>query len=1514
VIKVTKTKFTNAAIIIGVLLLLVLPACAGQIQVTGITPGGWYNNGTIAITDLHGANFTGTSDAYLEQAGITEYTVGTVYLITSQQLACSFNLSGLSAGSWNLTVFDTADPLNNNTLQNVFTVFNPPPALTTIQPETGVNNGNLPFIISGTGLNATGAVFNLTNSFVTIAASGLVTNPNATISGNFNINNAPNGSWYVEWKNYDGNISNTLPFTITNPLPTIDPMGISPAAPTNDLTNQPVTVTGTGYLHGATVAIAQGSYQVPVNGPNIFIVTPNMISFFADLSGIHVGPYNVTVTNPDNQNVTQYNGIRVFYPVSPIVENITPNTGINTSSIPNVLIGGSGFQPGAIINLTKSGLPDINATSVVVNNQSYITCTLPITGASIGSWNVKVTNNDTDSNILPSGFTITAPMGSITNLHNTTYLQSSITWAWTDPTSPDFDHVTVYLDGVFKENVAKGAQTYTAVSLTPGTAHTIGTNTVGTIGQVNTTWVNLTSWTAPVVPPVADFTGSPRSGTTTSLSVEFNDTSTGTGITGYQWIFSDSPGTIFTTQNLTHSFSPGVYNVSHSATNGAGTIWKNETGYITVTAPVVPPVADFTGSPRSGTTTSLSVEFNDTSTGTGITGYQWIFSDSPGTIFTTQNLTHSFSPGVYNVSHSATNGAGTIWKNETGYITVTAPVVPPVADFFANKTSGMAPLNDVQFTDTSTGTGIIGYQWIFSDSPGTIFTTQNPLHSFLIPGSYNVNHSVTNSTGISVWKNETGYITVTSAPVPPVAGFTATPDHGFVPLTVTFADTSVTGISSWNWNFGDGVTSALQTPPPHLYSIVQNYTVNLTVTNSSGTNTTTKTIIVTNNPRSDFTMNSTTGVAPLTVAFTDISQYATGWLWEFGDGSNSTLQNPNHTYTTPRLANYSVILTASNAGGIGNTVMKTDIKVLYPCPVSNFIVNKTTGDIPLTAQFTDQSTGTITGRNWDFGDYSAISHDVNPVHTYTTSGVHIVRLEVYNLDCNNESNKSINATQPKPVAGFSGYPYNGTAKETVFHFVDQSTNNPTSWLWNFGDGTTSDIQNPTHIYNSAGNWYVSLTASNAGGSDTAHGAGPIVVRNPPPVANFTGTPTLGSVPVTVQFTDTSTNTPTNWIWIFGDGEFDLINRNPVHTYNKAGSYNVTLTVWNDPSGQPSSSKTRPAYITATNSPIAGFTAYPTSGTAPLVVKFTDQSQGKPFRFYWKFGDGAVSTEKNPTHTYKRTGNYTVTQMVQNFAGSNTVVKQNLITLGALPQASFVVNATSGIEPTTIQFTDTSTGIPNPNLWTWNFGDGSTGPERFVQNPVHTYSYGVYNVQLTVSNGVNSSTVTKPSLITIGTQTVAAFRADPVKGDVPLMIQFTDESTGNPISYAWNFDNGRYATSNERNPVYTYTKPGNYTVTLTIMTSTHATSTVSHEVVLTGIPVASLKANPTTGSNPLTVQFTDTSSNNPTEWVWSFGDGAFGSAQNPVHTYNLPGKFTVTLFVRNSYGPDTAQYSNLISVS
>ncbi len=166
-----------------------------------------------------------------------------------------------------------------------------------------------------------------------------------------------------------------------------------------------------------------------------------------------------------------------------------------------------------------------------------------------------------------------------------------------------------------------------------------------------------------------------------------------------------------------------------------------------------------------------------------------------------------------------------------------------------------------------------------------------------------------------------------------------------------------------------------------------------------------------------------------------------------------------------------------------------------------------------------------------------------------------------------------------PVADFSGTPTSGQSPLTV-QFTDLSTENPTSWNWDFGDGGISTAQNPSYEYISAGTFSVSLTAANAYGSDSEVKTGYITITAPstdPPAANFSATPTSGQAPLTVQFTDLSTENPTSWNWDFGDGGISTA-QNPSYEYISAGAYTVSLTAAN---AYGSDTKTKVGYINVT---------------------------------------------------------------------------------------------------------------------------------------------------------------------------------------------------------------------------------------------------------------------------------------------------------------------------------------------
>jgi PKD repeat protein len=163
-----------------------------------------------------------------------------------------------------------------------------------------------------------------------------------------------------------------------------------------------------------------------------------------------------------------------------------------------------------------------------------------------------------------------------------------------------------------------------------------------------------------------------------------------------------------------------------------------------------------------------------------------------------------------------------------------------------------------------------------------------------------------------------------------------------------------------------------------------------------------------------------------------------------------------------------------------------------------------------------------------------------------------------------------------------------------------------------------------------------------------------------PVAIFSAFPTSGKAPLNVQFTDQSTGSPTSWSWKFGDGTTSTV-QNSTHKYTKAGKYSVSLTVKNTV-GNSTTTKSNYISVTTVIKPVAAFTATPTSGKAPLSVKFTDKSTNNPTSWTWKFGDGGTSTIQKPTHKYTKKGTYAVSLTVKNAAGSNSITKSKYITV------------------------------------------------------------------------------------------------------------------------------------------------------------------------------------------------------------------------------------------------------------
>lgn len=417
---------------------------------------------------------------------------------------------------------------------------------------------------------------------------------------------------------------------------------------------------------------------------------------------------------------------------------------------------------------------------------------------------------------------------------------------------------------------------------------------------------------------------------------------------------------------------------------------------------------------------------------------------------------------------------------------------------------------------------------------------------------------------------------------------------------------------------------------------------------------------------------------------------------------------------------------------------------------------------------------------------------------------------------------------PAPVAAFGVE----DREDGSFRFVDQSTNQPLTWSWDFGDGNTSTEQDPVHTFSNAGTYTVCLTAANSTGSDTACQEVQVML---PPLASF-DIDTIGNG--TFVFNDLSTNGPIAWAWDFGDGSTSDV-QNPTHTYNIPGTFNICLTATNE-----LGENTICQSLTVILIPEANFEIVANTNSN---FQFNDLSTNNPENWVWTFGDGNTSNVQSPSYEYGAPGTYEVCLTAANAAGSTSACQ--MLTVVFAPVASFDIDT---LDNGLYGFTDLSTN--SPNSWAWDFGDGNSSAD---QNPSHTFATaGTYNICLTATNEAGGNTSCQSLTVVLSPQASFTY----AMGDNGAYT-FSDQSTNAPTAWEWDFGDGN--TSIEQNPEHTFTATGEFQVCLMVSNEAGSSNTCQTiSVIINDIDDPTLSAALSLFPNPvsdvLQIQLMDSS--------------------------------------------------------
>lgn len=735
--------------------------------------------------------------------------------------------------------------------------------------------------------------------------------------------------------------------------------------------------------------------------------------------------------------------------------------------------------------------------------------------------------------------------------------------------------------------------------------------------------------------------------------------------------------------------------------------------------------------------------------------------------------------------------------------------------------------------------------------------------------------------------------------LPPVANFT--PDTaGCSPLVVQFDNLSEKA-TQFEWNFGDGTPLVRTQEPLHVFTNSTNkdttYVVQLTVISPYGkVHDTTRTVTVYALPDAGFSIPLSEGCTPFAADFVNESTGADSLYWDFGDGTilaTDDTADQSHLYDnlTGYTQNYPVVLTAiTNHQCVDQARGEVDV---FAAVTAGFTAD-TIGCSPLEIRFINSSVNAY-AYEWNFGDGTPQTGQVNPIHTFVNSShtdtIYTVQLVAFSADGCIDTLKQDVHVLGIPLLDFR-MPITKGCSPFKLNIENRST--PTStFYWDWGDGTkdtTSYALNVEHVYRNTGVVTRAfrmrvMVETHTGCLDSME---QIIEVNPEVVAGF-DYDDIGCSPFAVQFTNTSVGANTLF-WDFGDGTIPVAKMNPLHLYKNNGIADTTFTAKLLAESVYGCIDTLSRPVVVHPSPLIEYELLDSIGCAPFVITLNNlSSRGESY--FVDFGDGTGDTLKygaSLSHVYEGSTsselNYRLAVSADNAFGCGEV-KSNNIRVFAKVKADFVLDSI-GCAPYSVRLTNASEGAYR---FEWDFGDGSA--TEITENPLHLFDNKTlvdttYQIRL-VAHSLYGCTDTIFKAVTVTPSANAAFGISAVEGCSPFTVDFTNLSVSGDV-FSWSFGDGTTEITGAGDDViHTFENNGYSPVTYVVklVSETMAGCIDSTERNIRVLPaIRAAFETDTAGCAPHAITLTNLSDGAQT-YDWDFGDATANSNSfNPVHTY------------------------------